>query len=103
MGGDVVIIHTVKITIDEWDPIDLLSHAPSDEYHSEISAIERLLESTSDITVLATGIYNVFFNSFDDVFKKTQSECVLVAKKLLSKHKDINKIEQLFEPFGGAG
>jgi len=70
--------------VDEWDPIDLLSHAPNDEYHSEISEIEKLLNSTNDSEKLATGIYAVFVTAFDDVFKKNQAECMLIAQKLLA-------------------
>ena len=74
----------VKIIIDEWDPIALLSHAPDDEYHSEICVIEQLLKSTTDTNTLALGIYDVFTRAFgDDVFTKTQSECVVIAQKIL--------------------
>jgi hypothetical protein len=31
----------VKRVIDEWDPVDLLSHAPPDEYDPEIREITR--------------------------------------------------------------
>ena len=85
MGNKVIFINTVKAIIDEWDPIDLLSHAPSDEYHSEIEEVERLLKSTKNVTELAISIYNVFLESFDaDIFQKTQSECILIAQKILS-------------------
>ena len=74
----------VKMIIDEWDPIDLLSHAPDDEYHSEIDAIVQLSKSTADINELAFGIYNVFVKAFGgDVFQKTQSECAGIAWKIL--------------------
>ena len=74
----------VKRVIDEWDPIDLLSHAPDDEYHSEIEEIQHLLSITDDSTELAEGIFNVFVKSFGkDTFNKNKEECTLIAKKLL--------------------
>lgn len=61
----------IKKIIDCWDPIDLLIHAPSDEYHSEILEIENLLDSSKDIFDLTEGIYQVFVKSFgEDVFAR---------------------------------
>ena len=58
----------VKRIIDEWDPIDLLSHAPDDEYVD-----------------LAEGIFNVFVESFGkDTFNKSKEECEHIAQILLS-------------------
>ena len=36
-------MNDVKRIIDEWDPMDLLSHTPMDEYHSEIEEIQQWL------------------------------------------------------------
>ena len=75
----------VKRTIDEWDPIDLLSHAPDDEYHSEIEEIEYLLRMIDDSVLLAEGIFNVFVKSFGkDTFNKSKEECQHIAQILLS-------------------
>ena len=77
----------VKKVIDEWDPIDLLSHAPDDEYHSEIEEIRYLLQMTDDSAELAEGIFNVFIESFGkDTFKKSKGECERIAQILLSLH-----------------
>jgi len=77
----------VKTIIDDWDPINLLSHAPDDEYHSEIREIECLLNSTKDYRELAEGIYNIFLKSFGEItFQKTVSECAEIAKIMLSKN-----------------
>ena len=74
----------VKTVINTWDPIDLLSHAPKDEYHSEIKEVEELLKSTNNVYDLAEGIYNIFLNSFgQEAFQKTKYDCILIAKKLL--------------------
>ena len=75
----------VKRVIDEWDPIDLLFHAPDDEYHSEIEEIRHLLSETGDFANLADGIYNVFVKSFGiDTFNKSKEECIQIAQTLLS-------------------
>ena len=80
-----MVMSIVKEVIDNWDPISLLSHAPKDEYHSEIKEIEELLKTTADCAELATGIYDIFLKSFGNVsFQKTHSDCVQVANKLLS-------------------
>ena len=76
----------VKIIINDWDPINLLSHAPDDEYHSEIAEIENLLILTKDYLELAKGIYDIFLKSFGEVsFQKTVSECAGIAKEILKK------------------
>ena len=75
---------TVKEVVDEWDPINLLSHAPKDEYHSEIEKIEHLLRVAENREEAAYGIFNIFSESFgNDIFLETQSECELIARKLL--------------------
>ena len=40
---------TVKTIIDNWDPIDILTFSPADEYHCEILEIEHLLLTSNDI------------------------------------------------------
>lgn len=79
---------SVKRIIDKWDPIDLLSHAPDDEYHSEISEIDYLLKKSNDLERLADGIHSVFSKSFRGEFSKTKDECREIAKLIL---KDIDQ------------
>lgn len=79
----------VKSTIDDWDPIDLFPHAPSDEYHSEIEKIQRLLVATEDLDKLTEGIYEIFVESFGrETFNKSKEECKRIARILL--HKSID-------------
>ena len=76
----------IKSVINEWDPIELLAHAPEDEYHSEIEEIAEILCLTNSTTELANTIYQVFMRSFGEgVFTSNIDECKLVAQKLLSK------------------
>lgn len=74
---------SVKEIINKWDPIDLLSHAPDDEYHSEISEISELLKKSTDLELIADGIYSVFNKSFRGEFSKTKDECRKIAKLIL--------------------
>jgi len=77
---------SVKEIIDWWDPIDLLSHAPDNEYHSEVEKIENLLKITKDCDAIADGIFTIFLNAFGvDVFKKTKQDCIEIADKILIK------------------
>lgn len=75
----------VKSVINDWDPIELLFHAPDDEYHSEIDEIQHLLRVTDDSAELAEGIFKVFVESFgQEIFKKSKDECKQIAQILLS-------------------
>ena len=74
---------SIKEIINKWDPIDLLSHAPDDEYHSEISGISELLKGSTDLELIADGIYSVFNKSFRGEFSKTRNECRKIAQLIL--------------------
>ncbi|MFZ5596787.1 MAG: DUF1871 family protein [Bacillota bacterium] len=72
--------------INEWDPVDLLSHAPSDEYEVEIKYVANLLKETSNASELAKGILEIFCRRFgEDVFTKDYEECLKIANKLLER------------------
>ena len=74
---------TIKEIINLWDPLDLLSWAPDDEYSSEIAAIEQLIKTTNDYAQLGEGIYQVFLTAFGpDSFQKTKQECAEIAMKI---------------------
>ena len=75
----------VKTVIHKWDPINLLSLPPEDEYHSEIRTIECLIYLAKDYLDLADAIYDVFLKSFGGLaFQKTKADCVVIAQKILS-------------------
>jgi len=74
---------TIKEIINLWDPLDLLSCAPDDEYNPEIVAIEQLIKTTNDYTQLAEGIYQIFLTACGPIsFQKTKQECAEIAKKI---------------------
>lgn len=79
-------MNKLKQVIDAWDPVDLLSHSPNDEYHSEIEEIEQLLKSAYSSEELADGIFKVFMESFgEEVFTKSKSECKQIAQMIFSR------------------
>lgn len=73
----------VKSIIDNWDPIDIMSFSPDDEYDPEILEIEQLLCTTNDVNELADGIYNIFRYYFNDIFKNSKSDCVIIARSII--------------------
>ena len=78
-------MNRVKQIIDSWDPMGLLSHAPNDEYNSEINQIEELLKFTNNVNEVSNGIWKIFINAFgEENFKKSKLECKQIAYLLLS-------------------
>lgn len=73
-----------KRIINEWDPMNLLSHAPDDEYDDEIILIDDFLDHTSDVNELAFEIKFIFIKMFGDDFKKSYDDCLEIAKQLLN-------------------
>lgn len=70
--------------INEWDPMNFLSHAPDDEYEEEAKLVDELLEQTNDVHELANGLKIIFTRMFGDDFKKAYEECLQIAYKLLA-------------------
>lgn len=78
-------MRSVKAIINQWDPADLLMHAPENEYHSEIEAIESFVATCSDIIALAEYIHTLFLRAFGpDVFTASPKECEEIARKIVS-------------------
>lgn len=71
----------IKKEIDKWDPIDMLNHAPSDEYDTE--SREVLLKFQHSIEQNGMIIYEVFSKAFGTTFNKSVDECVCIAKKIM--------------------
>jgi hypothetical protein len=69
--------------INEWDPMNFLSHAPDDEYEEEVKLINELLEQTNDAHEAAIGIKAIFTMMFEEDFKKSYEDCLTIAKKIL--------------------
>lgn len=75
----------IKVAIDQWDPVDLLSHAPKDEYDQEIRRIIELSSDANTVESLGKIIYEVFSESFGNVsFDYDLDECKHVASEILN-------------------
>jgi len=80
----VIYINALITIINEWDPADLLFHAPDDEYLFEIEKIKDFLMSTRNHCELTLKIQNIFKKSRGNNFlKNSQIECAEVAQKIL--------------------
>ena len=77
--GNKMNFEIIKKVIDKWDPIDLLDHAPPDEY--DIESREILLKFQHSIEQNGMVIYEVFSKAFGMTFTKSVDECVSIAKK----------------------
>jgi hypothetical protein len=72
--------------INEWDPIDLLSFTPEDEYSWEINEITNAtaLNDQRDTMALANEIDKIFAESFGrSTYTKTIEDSIIIAKKIL--------------------
>ena len=69
--------------INDWDPIGLSPYSSDDEYQYEISEIEKLVIEIKKAKILAKEIYSIFRNAFDNVFEKSQEECLQISKYFL--------------------
>ena len=76
----------VKMVIDEWDPIELLSiQCPSDEYDEISTELSQILICNVDIELLGKVIYNLFVQAFGiSTFDKSMDECKIIAQKILN-------------------
>ncbi len=78
----------VKKIIDNWDAIDLLTHAPKDEYDGETTKIMSQANENMNENELGTVIFNVFTKAFGaNTFNKSINECVVIAKQIIEEHK----------------
>ena len=75
---------SIKKIIDDWDPVNLLSHAPQNEYHTEIDEVEKLLKGTKNCDEIAQGIYEIFLRAFgDNTFQCTIVDCMKIANEII--------------------
>ncbi|KYZ75243.1 hypothetical protein AXX12_13855 [Anaerosporomusa subterranea] len=74
--------------INEWDPIDLMSHAPDDEYELEIKMIRNIINDISNEFEVAQIIYDIFLETCGkELFKKSVEDCAIIAKKIMALEK----------------
>ncbi|PWI57781.1 DUF1871 family protein [Sulfoacidibacillus thermotolerans] len=75
----------VASVINEWDPIDLMSFSPTDEYEVEIKMISEKMDSCSTAEELAREIHDIFQRQFRTQFDKSLIECLEIAEKLMGR------------------
>lgn len=80
MQNNVDLFLIVKVAIDEWDPVNLLSHAPNDEYDIESELIAKKLFNNISSLEIAEIISSVFSKSFGEVF--TVEKCAKPATEI---------------------
>ena len=76
----------VKVIIDGWDPVDLLTccHCPFDEYDDISMELAQMLTFDTDVETLKNDIYNIFVRDFDaGTFDKSPQECETIARKII--------------------
>lgn len=82
----------IEEIINSWDPIELLGIAPSDEYSYEIARIYNIVHSRKvTIDTLTDDIYNIFSDSFGEIFTKSKDECSVIAAKIVALTGDIDE------------
>ncbi len=73
----------VKTIIDDWDPIDLLSFAPKDEYDPISQTISKMVSKNDTVESIANIVYRVSLESFGEItFEKSKDDCMEVAKNI---------------------
>ena len=81
--SDKINFEIIKKEIDKWDPIDLLNHAPPDEYNIESMEISSKFEHNAEQNGMI--IYEVFSEAFGITFTKSIDECICIAKKMMER------------------
>ncbi|HCC07745.1 MAG TPA: DUF1871 domain-containing protein [Clostridiales bacterium] len=78
-------MNNVKLIINEWDPIGVISYAPENTYEQEINIVCKYLEDVNSTEQLAEKIYEIFVRQFGtNIFNKKSEECLGVASKIMS-------------------
>lgn len=75
----------VQTIIDLWDPLNLLTFCPSDEYTSEAEEIYKAMQEKS-VTADELGlvIFSVFKKRFAETFTDSKEDCLQIAEKIIS-------------------
>lgn len=88
---DTILFSRIKHILDEWDILDLLWHAPPDEYESEAECIFRCLKAKKGIDYVTNTLFFFFEDCFcfeinpNRTYKRQDylDECKDVAAKIL--------------------
>lgn len=70
----------IKEVIVKWDPIELMGHAPPDEYDDECDLIfDAFIQKQESLGKI---IYDVFNHSFGEDFQEDLSKCMEVGAEI---------------------
>ena len=76
----------IKLIINRWDPINLFSGAPDNEYERETEELLKYIKTNKNLTkeALANKIYEIFSKAFNnDIFKDTIKDCLLISEQII--------------------
>ncbi|MBO5797072.1 MAG: DUF1871 family protein [Clostridia bacterium] len=73
----------IKAAIDEWNPYDLLPHAPTDEFESEAALCAAKIQPTDPVETVAQVVSDVFSKAFDDPQGFSVQNCMPVANTII--------------------
>jgi len=73
----------IALIINDWDPANLMSHAPDDEYSFEITEIKKAIKEQNDLFELAQKIRDVMIQSFGSDMDYSFEKYHEVAVKIL--------------------
>ncbi len=80
--------------INEWDPMNLMNHAPDDEYCFEISMIKESMKNIQNEQEFAKKIQEIFISQCGENYDFSIDKCTLVARKILKTNKKHNKLKK---------
>lgn len=84
MENEVCILQRITEIINKWDPANLMSHAPDDEYNYEVEKIKEIMAVQSDPTRLAHAIKEIFTGTFGSDIDFEMETYITIAKELLA-------------------
>ena len=73
----------IKSAIDEWNPYNLLLHAPADEFESEAAMCAAKIQPTDSVEKIAQVVADVFSKAFGDPQSFSVANCMGVATAIL--------------------
>mgnify|MGYP000845785653 CR=1 FL=1 len=74
----------IKKIINNWDPLNIMKIALSNEYCYEIDIILKILDEKITILKLSNEISTIFKHSYNGVYNKKKYEEIKIAKKILN-------------------
>jgi hypothetical protein len=77
------LLDRITQVINKWDPANLMSHAPDDEYNFEVGKIEEFMKTENEPIKLAHAIKDIFYQTFGDDVKYDLETYIKIANEIL--------------------